>query len=149
MTGRGGGQSSGRFDRVGRAGAFENGADSVSFGAYALCVSWGVMEFDRTCGFPGEGPRAGRQQRLPLQQRPDIRLDQGRLVSSKTRSRRDLLMHNFEFDLADMFETTFDLLLKLPQLNLVMIVVVMASICTRAGIRQVHTSIRCWTLHRI
>ena len=56
---------------------------------------WGVMEFDRTRGFLGEGLRAGRQQRLPLQQRPDIRLDQGRFVSSKTRSRRDLSMHSF------------------------------------------------------
>ena len=40
-------------------------------------------------GFPGEGPPRGRPQKLPLHSRPAVRLDQGRLVSEKTRLRRE------------------------------------------------------------
>ena len=81
------------------------------------------MQFDRTRGFPGEGPRAGRPQRLPLQQRPNIRLDQGRLVSSKTRARRDLLLQSFSFYLAEIYETTLDIAVALPLPNFVKILV--------------------------
>ena len=50
-----------------------------------------TLPFDQTLGFEGEGP-VGRPQKLRRDARPDLRLDQGRLVGATVRARQHVLL---------------------------------------------------------